>query len=275
MATQAKGQIVVDLLLGMATLLVLDATPAAAAPLAVFPKIVSLGTGETPTETPTSTATDTATLSPTVTPTDSPSATPSETPTATLTPTPTPTPTMPGISGQILYFVGARPVADVTVNLLGPAMTSVLTDGSGAYVASPLAPGDWQVVPEKDGDVNFAVTGVDAVRVLERVAGLETFTPEQRLACDVTGNGTVSALDATRILQFNADLLARFEVANACQSDWLFLPMPGSGGSAEAPVIGGGMCTPGGIDVPGLSGPTPAQNFTAILFGDCTGNWMP
>jgi hypothetical protein len=182
---------------------------------------------------------------------------------------------MPSISGEILYYVGARPVADVMVNLLGPAPTSVLTDSSGAYIASPLAPGDWQVIPDKDGDFNFAVTGVDAVRVLERVAGLESFTPEQRLACDVTGNGTVSALDATRILQFSADLLTRFEVANACQSDWLFLPMPGPGGSAQPPVIGGGMCTPGRIDVPGLTGPTQAQNYTAILFGDCTGNWMP
>jgi hypothetical protein len=36
-----------------------------------------------------------------------------------------------------------------------------------------------------------------------------------------------------------------------------------------------GLCQPGGIDYQPLTPPAFDQDFTAILFGDCTGNWHP
>lgn len=46
-----------------------------------------------------------------------------------------------------------------------------------------------------------SVSTIDATHVLQFVAGLRHFTAEQQMLADATGNGHVTALDATRILQ--------------------------------------------------------------------------
>jgi Dockerin type I domain len=48
---------------------------------------------------------------------------------------------------------------------------------------------------------NGTVTSVDANRVLRYVAGMWSFTPEQQLLADASGNGHVTAFDAVRILK--------------------------------------------------------------------------
>ena len=49
------------------------------------------------------------------------------------------------------------------------------------------------------GDVsqNGTIAAYDAALVLEDVVGAVTFTPSQQQAADVTGDGTVSTLDAS------------------------------------------------------------------------------
>jgi hypothetical protein len=41
------------------------------------------------------------------------------------------------------------------------------------------------------------------------------------------------------------------------------------------PDISNFMCTRGAIEYGSLTPPIVDQDFTAILFGDTTGNWMP
>jgi hypothetical protein len=150
-----------------------------------------------------------------------------------------------------------------------------MTDAAGFYGFAMAASENQSVEPTKDGDFDNAVTALDASHVLQEVADLRTFTADQRLACDVTGNGTLSALDAQRILQFQADLRARFEVAELCDSDWVFRPMPAPAANQTLvqPMISGGVCQQGAINYSPLVPPAPGQDFIAILFGDCTGNW--
>ena len=45
------------------------------------------------------------------------------------------------------------------------------------------------------------VSSLDATRVLQFVAGLQDFTPEQQLLADATGNGRVTAYDAMCIMK--------------------------------------------------------------------------
>jgi len=137
--------------------------------------------------------------------------------------------------------------------------------------------------------------------VLQFVAGLITFTDDQRLAGDVTGNGTVSALDASFILQFQANLLGKcsitmmmmcstnsdcpsgetcvehFPVADKCGSDWVFVPDPTivPNQTLVQPVTGGASCQQGAIVYDPASPPVEGQDFIGILFGDVTGNWTP
>src|SRR5262245_13628330 len=48
---------------------------------------------------------------------------------------------------------------------------------------------------------NGTISSLDATYVLQFVAGMRGLTPNQQLLADATGNGTVTAYDATRILQ--------------------------------------------------------------------------
>jgi hypothetical protein len=108
-----------------------------------------------------------------------------------------------------------------------------------------------------------------------RVAGLRSLSAEQSLACDVTGNGTLSALDATLLLQYATGLISTFPVRTACNSDWVFIPNPASapGQTLVQPQPG-----PSGARWYRLRDATTSldeQNFSALVFGDCTGNWQP
>src|SRR5262249_42669124 len=146
------------------------------------------------------------------------------------------------------------------------------------YVFTDLMPGNTTVEPRKVGDFGMptAITALDASWILQAVAGMRTFDANQRLAADVTGDGTVSALDATRILQRQVGLLPRFVVADRCSSDWAFVPMPGAADHQRLiqPQVSATMCRHGAIAYEPLSGLAVGQDFLGILYGDTTGNWV-
>jgi hypothetical protein len=200
-------------------------------------------------------------------------------PTATPTPTPTPTPTSANISGRIRYYSADRPVPNAFVQLTNGALRSTTTNATGNYMFTNLTPGNAIVEPRKTGDFGTpsAITALDASWVLQAVAGTRPFDLNQRLAGDVTGDGSISALDATRILQRQVGLLARFVVADRCNSDWLYRPMPGAALNQRIiePLISTGTCRRGAIAYEPLVGNAPQQDFLGILFGDVTGNWQP
>ena len=183
----------------------------------------------------------------------------------------------PSITGNVRYYSNDAPVPDVVVQLSdGAGLSSTSTDSSGAYGLTASGQGSCQVEPIKTGGQNGAVSALDASWILQQVVGLRQFNANQLLACDVTGDGTVSSLDAARILQLIAGMRTRLPVAEACGSDWLFVPAVGSAPGRE--IIGpqvAPMCTLGAIGFDGLQTPADAQDFLAIVFGDCTGNWQP
>ena len=241
---------------------------------------------DTPTATATPTASDTATASetPTATPTESPSQTPTvtNTPLESSTPTATPTATAtathtgpPQLSGNIAYYNGARPVDGAEVVMLGDTPGSAVSDGAGVYGFPVAGPGMISLQPRKLNDVDAAVTALDATLILQAVVDIIELGDDQLLAADVTGNGTISSLDATRILQFQAGLIDRFEAAVACDSDWLFVPVPSPTPSQTLvePQLSSGICQPGRIAFSSFTPPLGGRDFRAILLGDVTGNW--
>jgi len=152
--------------------------------------------------------------------------------------------------------------------LRGPVTTSMQTDGC-----------DFHVEPQKLGGANNGISVLDASYALQSVVGLRTFDARQRLACDVTGNGSVSALDAALILQMKVGLVNRFPIAQACMVDWAFVPVPAAASNQQL-VQPGNMpatdsCRAGAIEFTPLAGQVNSQDFSAVLFGDCTGNWQP
>ncbi len=199
---------------------------------------------------------------------------------ATPTATPTCIPgTNNGISGQVRYYSTGQPVSGATVLLSGPGPASVQTDASGHFAFTGLGGCNLHVEVRNLGDENGGISALDAAWALQSVAGLRTLDGEQRLACDVTGNGMISTLDATLILQQRVNLISRFPVAQACASDWLFVPMPAAAANQHLVqpqnMAMVNSCQPGAIEYAPLAGNVTDQDFAAVLVGDCTGNWQP
>ena len=60
---------------------------------------------------------------------------------------------------------------------------------------------DAQMAKICDVTGNGTISSLDATRVLKYVAGMWTFTPEQQLLADATLNGHVTAFDASCIMK--------------------------------------------------------------------------
>jgi hypothetical protein len=181
------------------------------------------------------------------------------------------------VSGHIRYYSNNEPVSDVAVDLFNGTTDSVMTDSNGFFSFAGVAEENKTLQPAKTGGDTRAVTSLDAAIALQSKVGLITLTGDQQLACDVTGNGEVTSLDAALILQYKVELITHFDIAVACGSDWLFRPMPDATANQTliepVPLISN--CQPGAIAYNPLQTPATGQDFIAILFGDCTGNWVP
>jgi hypothetical protein len=206
------------------------------------------------------------------------------TPTPTSTKTPTPTRTTPPaatptgsvgftVSGQVLYYSNGLPVSAAIVQLKAGSTTIMQrqTDAAGQFTLPNVQSGNWQIEPTKMGDFSSAVTVLDAIYALQASVGLRTLSAAQQLACNVAGNATPSVLDAILILQHTVGLTTSFPVAQTCASDWAFMPQPPN----PQPHVTAGSCQPGTIALQPLTGSLTNQNFTAVLFGDCSGAWQP
>lgn len=253
------------------------ARPAAcaiAAPSATpsFTPLPSATASATPPASATRTATATATLS----------RTPTASASATATASPTPSPTLPpsgrSVSGRVRYYSNDLPVAQVAVEASAPQGTaSTATDASGAYALDDVPTADLLVRPGGGAATGSAVSSLDATYVLQSIANLRQLSAEQALACDVTGNGSLSTVDATLLLQRAVGLIDAFPVSSACGGDWVFIPTPTAAANQTLipPLPGPTTCTPGGIAFQTLDASAGGQDFSALVFGDCTGNWRP
>lgn len=246
----------------------------------------------TATRTPIPTATGTPTITATRTPrptrttqpisTSTPRVTPTESATpATRTEVPRGTPTPAGsdggsLSGKVRYYASNQPVGDVAIDLSGPSLERTRTGASGEYGFGRVAGGSYALRPSKTGGAGSGISALDAALVLQAALGRRTFDAVQELACDVTGNGSVSPLDAAWILQLNVDLGGRFPAGEACESDWAFLPAPAAAENQTIiqPALSLPLCRPGTIELSPLAGDVAKQDFLGVLFGDCSGNWQ-
>jgi hypothetical protein len=216
-----------------------------------------------------------------ITPDPQPSRTPTPTlvPTRTSTPTLTPTATVERrpirIRGRVEYYGRGRvPVPGVTVEIRGSDRRTSTSDSLGSYGSGFVPSGTWQIEPAKRGGLGAAISALDAAEVLRMLSEGREPSPIERLACDVTGDGLVTALDAERILDFKVRALEQLPVVDRCGSDWAFLPNPAPAGSQLLlPPVTAGGCQPGSILLSSLASDAMDQNFIAVVLGDCTGNW--
>lgn len=219
---------------------------------------------ETPTDVPvvppTSTPTDVPAAPATATPTETPSVAPSATPSATATTA------VLAVGGRVRYYANGKAVSDSLLSLVEfAALDRTNEDGRFALYAPSTESNHATLHLEKQGDFGTAISSLDAVYILQHVVGRRSLTDRQILACDVTGDGRVTALDAARVLEMTVGRLSRFPVVQPCQSDWLFVVGDSDGESQLS------TCAQPSVVVP----PTMDLEVEAVLPGDCTGNWEP
>ncbi len=232
----------------------------------------------TPLFSPTRVQTPTPSPTRTATPVVSPTATRTWTPTLAPTLTPTPTPSAVGVTGHISYAGSGVPVGGALVQWQGLSTGAVQTDeASGQFTVSGLPCAWWSIQPAKIGDMGNAIDIVDAVTILEAAAGLRTLSGPQQLACDVSGDGAVDSDDADLILQHVVGSTARFPAAQNCGSDWAFIPQPVmmTNEVTLQPRLSRSSCQAGALSFEPLATDATDQDFSAVLFGDCNGDWQP
>src|SRR5262249_34627860 len=112
------------------------------------------------------------------------------------------------VDGRITFYADGAPVPDAALSLQGAqGPYAAGTDGAGTFSFDAVSAGTWQLEPSRQGDSRSAVSALDAAYVRQAVGGTRTLDALESMACDVTANGTLSTLDATRILQFAVGMM--------------------------------------------------------------------
>lgn len=175
------------------------------------------------------------------------------------------------------YYGSGLPVEGAEVYESGGTSDVVSTDAGGAFAVTGRDQTNCTLEPQMHGGAGAAISALDAVYVLQAAVGLRQLGFEQGLACDTSGNGAVSALDAVLVLQYAVGLIHSFPVAQTCGSDWAFVPVAAWVPNQQLiqPQMAAGSCRHGAIVLSPLVGTADNQDFSAVLFGDCTGNWHP
>ena len=151
--------------------------------------------------------------------------------------------------GNVMAPPAPRYVPNVLISGFGSPPVSAVTNNLGVYSIGGFGPGVYSMTPSKSGGVNGAISGFDAALVSQYVVNLTLFTPAQVAAADVSGTGGVSSFDAS--------LIARYSAA-----------MPQTG------IAGTWIFNPPGITHPPILTNIVNENYSALLMGDVSGNWV-
>lgn len=216
--------------------------------------------------------------------TPTPTATATCTPSATASPSPSNTPTPALTLSGFVRDAAGKGMNGVTIDAQGAARGSNTTEG-GSYGfqcrgATPFRGCDRiqqgelvTIQPSYNSSPRSQVSGLDAAYAFQAALEARTLSPHQQLACDVTGNGSVSLADVQAILEYRVGLRSQLPVTERCGFEWLFFPAsaPSHWVTSQPPMISSQACTDGQFLIQGYPNSTniSSLNFDALAFGDC------
>lgn len=154
------------------------------------------------------------------------------------------------ISGRVRFWDAPRTPVEATITL-DNSLEEVSDAVTGQFQFSGVLNGTHTLNIEKDDGINDSIRGYDASLILSHVVGSATLTGSALAAADVTGNGEVSALDASKVLEVAAGL-ETVPFANQA-SPWAFEPAERRYDEITSNITN--------------------ADFTAIYMGDVSGNW--
>jgi len=157
------------------------------------------------------------------------------------------------VSGKVLYYSdNQRPVLDVTVTIEGNGISeTTVTDEEGYYELTVPCGYDYTVTLSKNNHLG-GLSFLDVSKIARFVAEFAdaVFTPLQMLAADVTLDGIIDAVDASRLARY---IVGKIECMNDGCINWIFVPE-----NQQYKPLNESMTD---------------QDFIGIRLGDVTGNW--
>lgn len=167
----------------------------------------------------------------------------------------TPTP-IPGLAGTIRYAnaIGEpnpRFVSNVQITVTSSGVIRTIGVSSfpgGNYFIDWLGvePGPYITTPSKT-EVN-GISSFDAAKTAQHAAGISVLVGNQRIAADVSGDGTISSFDAAMIARYTAGLSNYGSTGT-----WRFTPETRS--------------------YPQVTFYIDGQDYNALLMGEVSGDW--
>ena len=137
------------------------------------------------------------------------------------------------ISGTLNYYSSEEPVSNAIINVSGDIDYTTTTDNSGSYLIYGMRKGNYVLRPYKyDVNNDLAIKGlssVDTSRIARYSIGLYDFNCYQRIASDVTMNGTTSSTDASNVGRYSLGLDYSPGLGQRLNDDdlqWVFLADP-------------------------------------------------
>ena len=173
------------------------------------------------------------------------------------------------VSGSIAYSGTQVPVPGADVRLEGDFIEKASTGRAGSYGFAQLRYGNYRLLPTKRDDQGQSVTPFDAALVLQHIVDLTRLTGFQMIAANVTGDSTVSALDASQILSYSVGLLDKFPVMQDPFDFWVFISQD------HVLTDSNWFQLPADIRYEPLDRNYFNQNFLSIVRGDVSQNWQP
>lgn len=154
------------------------------------------------------------------------------------------------VSGTVQYYMGSHFLEGVSVSLSGAQTANTTTNASGEFTLSAVQGGwSYDVSASNAGILEQAISAYDAALILRHIALLDTLESNQLIAADVSGDGSVSSLDASNICQWGVELIDEFPSGKS----WYM--------------------TPEVISIDPLTQDTSTINFLGIAYGDVSGNY--
>ncbi len=152
------------------------------------------------------------------------------------------------LGGKFFYYRSLRPISGGLCTLSGSTTLTATTSVTGTYLLDIDRMGDYTVTPTMVGGVGNALSALDAAWITQYAAGQRNFGNDQLLACDVSGNGSCTGLDAS--------LIARYLIGDAIAfpvGSWKFDPVLRSYAQFDGVLL--------------------HEDYMAYLLGDVTYNW--
>ena len=160
----------------------------------------------------------------------------------------------PSISGSVTYELDVTKAVPGTI-LTGSGSPTVMTTSSvpGTYVLSGFGSGPYTITPSRPNMLSTASNGIfsnDAALVSRHIVGSVVLSPRQQAAGKVSGGMTLTSFDAGLIARWIVGITSGVNQTG----QWKFMPV-----SRTYPAVSGGNSN---------------QNYTALLMGDVSGDWV-